>query len=261
MTVGSLAMDQMPGVVQGRSRFENCPQFEIHVMVGPKLVKKLQCEPANLFSMFQVAMHAAGEGLRASDHDLGFLPLFVCSLRKRHFRGGEFVEQAFTNTHAWRNHGAKTQPPGDGDQNDGGDAHDLCAVAAHSEGLHPAFHVKAQNLQETLPQQPRVERPQAAESGTGGQRGESLRIAATGDSQCCCGPGTVRKRALQDRENMKSYIFRRIFVNGALDMKCLHQADGSERQADASLEDTSTQLTKFQAAAAEIENESGGVQI
>src|SRR6267143_424460 len=157
-------------------------------MVGPKLVKKLQCEPAYLFSMLQVAMHAAGEGLRAGDHDLGFFPLFVRGLRKRHFRGGEFVEQAFTNTHAWRNHGAKTQPPGDSDQNDGGDAHNLCAVAAHSEGSHPAFHVEAQNLQEALPQQPRVERSQAAESGTGGQRGESLRIAATSDGQGCCGP-------------------------------------------------------------------------
>jgi hypothetical protein len=60
---------------------------------------------------------------------------------------------------------------------------------------------------------------------------------------------------------MKSYVVRRIFVNGALDVECLHQADGSERQADASLQDTSAQLTEFQASAAEIENESGRVQI
>ena len=61
MTVVRFAMDEMPGIVKRRCSFQNRSQFEIHVMVGPQLVKELQGKATNLLSVFQVATHPAGK--------------------------------------------------------------------------------------------------------------------------------------------------------------------------------------------------------
>ena len=61
MAVVRFAMDEMPGIVKRRCSFENRSQFEIHVMVRPQLIKKLQGKTTNLPAVFQVAMHPAGK--------------------------------------------------------------------------------------------------------------------------------------------------------------------------------------------------------
>src|ERR1017187_9829249 len=56
---------------------------------------------------------------------------------------------------------------------------------------------------------------------------------------------------------MKPNIIRAVLMDHALRMKRLHQAHSPKRQANASLQDPFPQLTEFQAAAAQIENEPG----
>ena len=60
---------------------------------------------------------------------------------------------------------------------------------------------------------------------------------------------------------MQPNIVRGVFVNHALRVERFHQTDGSERQADAFLQDAAPQFIEFQAAAAQIEDEAGRIEI
>ena len=60
---------------------------------------------------------------------------------------------------------------------------------------------------------------------------------------------------------MQPNIIRGVFVDHALRVKRLHQPHRSERQADAFLQDASPQFIQFQAAAAQIEDEAGRIEI
>ena len=133
VAVVRFAVDQHAAIVKHRGGGQNGSRFKIQMMVGPQLVKELQGERLDLLRVLQVAAHAAGEGLRAGEHDLRMFPLLIGKFGRAHLRRGKFVQQALAHSHARRDHLAKTQPPRHGHKNDSRNAHHLGAVPPHGK--------------------------------------------------------------------------------------------------------------------------------
>src|SRR5450755_817185 len=136
-----------------------------------ELVEEEDAELADVLGMRLVVSQAAGETARAHQ-ELPSCGIVAMRLFSRKGFAGDLLEQAFANADAGDAESAQIQVAAEGDEGDGGNAHDVGAIAAHRVGLHALAHVPLQNGGQTLAQERKLYGEDTVFARAGGNRGE-----------------------------------------------------------------------------------------
>ena len=185
------------------------------------------------------------------EHRLG---LILPELSSAKMLQREIAQNAFAHSHAGHQQCRELEPVAQGSKDDGGDSHHLCPVPSHSERLHPAGHIQAQDCPEPLSQEFQVQGILSAHAWRGGEARQSLGIAAASHGQRGGEMRRVRPNRAQHREDVVLQHFHPVFGDGTADPKGFHQAHRPDRQGQAALNVVAAHEADFQTSSAEIQN-------
>jgi len=110
-----------------------------------KLIEQHEAEFADVFGVLLVVLQAAAEIPRREQHAAGFRIVAMRLLAREGFIRG-LQQQSLANAHAGDHEAPDIEVARDSEENDGGDGHDVGAVAAHAIGLHAIAQVALQNI-------------------------------------------------------------------------------------------------------------------
>src|SRR2546427_6300285 len=130
--------------------------------------------------MSLLEMYPLREAARLLEHRLG---LILPELSSAKMLQRKIAQNAFAHSHAGHYQCRELEPVAQGSKDDGGDSHHLCPVPSHSERLHPAGHIQAQDCPEPLSQEFQVQGILSAHAWGGGEARQSLGIAAASHGQ------------------------------------------------------------------------------
>ena len=135
--------------------------FELDAGLGGKMVQRLEMieehdgEFAGVFGVALIVFEAAGEAAGADKHLAG---LGVVAVRFLAGEGiaGDFLEDAFADANGGNEEVVNVEIAAKDDKDDGGDAHDVGAVAANAVGFHALAEVALEDVGEALAQERNV---------------------------------------------------------------------------------------------------------
>src|ERR1700747_1163667 len=118
---------------------------------GLEAIEKDDGELANVFGVTLVVFEATGEAARANQKLARGGVVAMRLLAGKGF-AGDFLNQAFAHTHTGNRESAQVQVAGKSHEGDGGDGHDVSAVAPHAVRFHALANIAFENAIETFAQ-------------------------------------------------------------------------------------------------------------
>src|ERR1700737_4984657 len=150
------------------------------MMRGLQTVEKKNAEFTDMLGVGLIAIQAARESSGAGNDLAGRSVVAV-----RFFSGesvvGDFLENAFTNANRGNGHGADIEISAESQERDGGDAHDVGAVAAHRVSLHALADTAPQDVGQAVTQKRKLQHGEAVFTRAWGDASQRSRIAPKRD--------------------------------------------------------------------------------
>src|SRR5208337_129718 len=250
LVVAAMA-DAMPHVVQQRAGFELHTRLLRQVVHGLKLIEQHEAEFAHVFGVLLVVLQAAAEIPRREQHAAGFRVIAVRLLARKGFVRG-FLQQAFADAHAGNDEAADIEVARDGEENDGGDGHDVGAVAAHAIGFHAVAEVALQNVLQALAKQCNFDRGESVLARARRHIRQRFGISAKRDGDFVGQIQAVRQIRFQQRAHIAPHLLGLHRMNYAGNIEGAHKPYGADRKLHALDDAVVAKDAEFQAAAAEI---------
>src|ERR1700686_4401348 len=105
-----------------------------------------------MLGMGLVAVQASREGSGAGN-DLARCSVVAVRFFSRESVVGDFLENAFAKADGGDGHAADIQIAAESEKRDGGNTHDISAVAAHTVSLHALANIAVEDVGEALAQE------------------------------------------------------------------------------------------------------------
>ena len=170
MFVMAAVANHVSRVVQQSACFEKHASLRGQTVHGLQLVKKLKAQFANMFRMLLIVFKPARKAAR-SHKQLASGAIITM----RFFAGKslvrDFLEKAFAEADSRDRKEPQIQIAPQREKRDGGDAHDVGAVAAHPVGLHALTHVALEDVRQTFAQERKLDGLEAMLTRTRGDFG------------------------------------------------------------------------------------------
>jgi len=137
---------------------EEGPGFKEDAVLGGKMMHRLQAikeenaEFANVFGVSLITFQSASEGTRTGD-DLTGGGVIAVGFFSRESVVSDFLKNAFAEADSGDGHAADVQIAAEGEEGDGGDAHDVSTVASDAVGFHAFTDVAFEDVWETVAQE------------------------------------------------------------------------------------------------------------
>jgi len=167
---------------------------------------------------------------------------------------GDFLEDAFANADGGDEEVVNVEIAAEDDEDDGGDAHDVGAIAADAVGFHALAEVAFEDVGESLAQERNVERGKAFAARAGSYVGKSFGVSAESDGELVGEIRAIGKAGFEEGAKVAADLFGLGGTNGAGDAERGHQADGAYRKLGALQDGMIAKNIDFEAAAAEIDD-------
>ena len=139
-------------------------------MHGLQLVKKLKAQFANMFRMLLIVFKPARKAAR-SHKQLASGAIITMRFLAGKSLVRDFLEKAFADADSRDRKEPQIQIAPQREKRDGGDAHDVGAVAAHPVGLHALTRVALENVRQTFAQERKLDGLEAVFTRTRGDFG------------------------------------------------------------------------------------------
>jgi hypothetical protein len=235
MFVMAAVANHVPGIVQQSTGFEKNASLRRQPVNGLQLVEELKAQFADVFRMLLIVFEPAREAAR-SDEQLAGGAVVAMRLCTGKSLVRDFLEKPFANPDTRNGKDAQVQIARQSDKRNGGDAHDVRAVAADTVGLHALAHVALENVWQTLAQERKLDRLEAMLAGTWGNFGESFRVSAEGDGNPVVQVGPWRKFGFQKGADILANLFAFCRLDDAGEIESGHEANGAYGQLRALLD-------------------------
>src|ERR1700726_2106892 len=136
----AMMADGVADVMQKSAGFQQDAVLSGKMMRGLQTVEKKNAEFADMLGVGLVAVQTAREGSGAGNNLAG---RSVVAMRffSRESVVGDFLQNAFAKADGGDGHAADIQIAAESQKCDGGNAHDVGTVAAHSVSLHALAHI------------------------------------------------------------------------------------------------------------------------
>src|ERR1700692_4688116 len=133
-----------------------------------------------MFGVSLIAIQAARKGSGAGN-DLACGGVVAVRFLSGESVVGDFLENAFAKADGGDGHAADVQIAAKREESDGGNAHDVGAVAAHGVSLHALTNIAPEYVWEAFAQERQLQHGEAVFAWTWGDASQRFRVAAKGD--------------------------------------------------------------------------------
>jgi hypothetical protein len=147
--------DAMANVVKERAGFEFNAGLRGEVMERLEVIEEHEAEFADVLGVTLIVFEAAREAAGADEHLAGFGVVAVRFLAGESF-AGDFLNNALADADGGNQKLADVEIAAEDDEDDGGDAHDVGAVAPNTIGFHALAEIAFQDIGEALSQERNV---------------------------------------------------------------------------------------------------------
>src|SRR5208337_3915967 len=144
-----------------------------------QLIEEHQAEFADVLGVLLIVNHAAGKTASAEKHLAGLDAVAVRLLAGKGFVSN-FLGDAFAYAHGRDQELADIEVAAEDHEDDGGNAHDIGAVAAHSVGLHALAKIALQDIGQALAQKRNIKGWETFPAGARSDAGERFGVSAQG---------------------------------------------------------------------------------
>ena len=148
--------DAMTDVVEERTSFEFDASLRREVVERLEMIEEHEAEFADVLGMAHIVFETASEAAGAEEHLAGLGAVAMRLFAGKGF-AGDFLEDAFAEADGGNEELANVEVAAEDDEDDGSDAHDVCAVAANAVGFHALTEIAFQDVGEALAQERDVE--------------------------------------------------------------------------------------------------------
>jgi hypothetical protein len=180
MLVVAAMGDAMADVVKERTGFELDASLRGEMMQWLEVIEEHDAELADVLGVALIVFEAAGKAASADDHLAGFGVVAVRFLAGESF-ASDFLNNALTDADRGDEELPDVEIAAEDDEDDGGDAHDVGAVAANTVGFHAFAEIAFQDVGEALAQERNIERGETFAAWAGSDVRKSFGISAEGD--------------------------------------------------------------------------------
>jgi hypothetical protein len=238
---------------------EECACFELNTPLRWKMVNRLQlieehqAEFADVFGVLLIVLEATAKTASGEKH------LTRSGIVAVRFLAGEslardFREQTFADADTRNDKAANVQITAKGEKDDGGDAHDVGAVAANSIGLHACAEVAFEEVGKAFAKEREFESGKAVLTRTRSNVGESFGVAAESHGNFIGEIGALRDAGLEKSANIAANLFDLKGTNDAMDVEGGEQPNGADGKLRAGQNRVVAKDAEFQAPAAEVDD-------
>ena len=224
-------------------------------MDRPQLIEERQRQPGHLVRVLRIIIEAARKPTRAGQQLRGATLFFLGSDAGRILFGDQIEKKPSRTPTPGTSSVRRSSHFASSGDNDGGDAHHLGAIFAHSKDAHSAGNIETQQAPRLIAEQAHVDRRNSFDHRPGSKAHKRLGISAASHGHRA---GKIRRRrqgTVQQRKNVMAQALGVVLVDGALDRIGFHQPNRAERQADAMFENAALEEIQLQTAAAQIKNQ------
>ena len=183
-----------------------------------QLIEEHQAEFADVFGVLLIVLEATAKTASGKKHLTRSGIVAVRFLAGESF-ARDFREQTFADAHTRNDKAANIQITAKGEKDDGGDAHDVGAVAANPIGLHACSEVTFEEVGNALAKEREFESGKAVLARTRGNVGESFGVAAESHRNFIGEIGALRDAGLEKSANITANLFDLKGTNDAMDVE------------------------------------------
>src|ERR1700692_3428015 len=152
MFVGAVMADGVADVMQEGAGFQQHAALSGKMMRRLQTVEKNNAEFADMLGVGLIAVQTAREGPGAGN-DLTGRSVVPVRFFSRESVVSDFLENAFAKADGGDGHATNIQIAAEGEERDGGDAHDVGAVAAHGGSAHALADIASQDVWQAVAQE------------------------------------------------------------------------------------------------------------
>ena len=248
--------DAMADVMEERAGFELYAGLRRHVVERLKVIEEHEAEFTNVLRVALIVLETAGEAAGADEHLAGFGGVTVRFLAGESV-AGDFLDDAFADADGGDEELANVQIASEDDKDDGGDAHDVCAVAADTVGFHALAEIAFEDVGKALAKERDVEGGQAFAARARSDVRKSFGITAEGDGELVGKIRAIREARFEERANVAADLFALSGTDDAGNTESGHEANGADGKLGALKNGMIAKNINFEAAAAEINDTVG----
>lgn len=250
--MGAMA-DAMANIVEQR------PGFELHAGLRRQMVDRLElieehdAEFADVLGVLLIVIEAAAEGA-CSGKNLARFHIVAVWLLAGECVTGNFVQQAFADTDTGDDEAANIQVAAENGKNNGGDAHNVGAIAANAIRLHAGAQITLKNIGKALAKKRKIQCREAILTRAGGDGGERFGVAAESDTYFFGEIRAIGKTRFEKSADVTADLLALHRANNAVDAEGAHQTNGADGKLCSLHQGMIAKQAEFEAAAAEIDN-------
>lgn len=218
---------------------------------GLKLIKKHKAEFADMVGVLLIIFEPAAKASRGEEH-LTRGGIVTMRLLAGESLARDLMEQAFSNANAGNDEAANVQITAQGDEDNGGDAHDVSTIATYAVGLHARAEIALEKLGEALAEKRQFKRGKAILPRPGRDVRKCFGVTTESDRNFIGEIGAMRKTRFEEGANIPANLFGLKGTDNAVDIESGEEANGSNGELRASKNGVVTENTEFEAASAEV---------
>src|SRR5580692_8287921 len=245
--------DAMADVVNERAGFELDAGLSREMMQRLEMIEEHDAEFTDVLGVALVVFKAAGEAARADEHLPRFGGVTVRLLAGESF-AGNLLDDAFPDADGGNEKLANVEIAAEDDEDDGGDAHDIGAVAADAVGFHAFAEIAFKDVGQAFAQKRNIERGEAFAARAGSDVRKCFGVSAEGDRELVGEIRAMGKARLEQGPDVAADLLRLDGTNGAGNAERGHEANGADGKLGALQDGVVAQNVDFQAAAAKIDD-------
>ena len=152
MLVMAAVTDAMTDIVEKRARFELHARLNRQVVERLKLIEEHEAEFADMLGVALIVIEAAAETAGGHENLAGF-GVVAMGLFAGEGIASNFLQNAFAEANTGNGKGADVEIAAESDEDEGGDGHDVGAIAADAVGFHTGAHIATEDVWKTFAQQ------------------------------------------------------------------------------------------------------------
>jgi hypothetical protein len=206
-----------------------------------------------VFGVLLIVLEAAAKAASGEKH-LARRGIVAVRLLAGESFARDFREKTFADADTRNDKAANIQITAEGEEDDGGNAHDVGTIAANSIGFHASADVAFEEVREALAKEGKFESGKAVLARAGGNVGEGFGIAAKGDGNFVGKIGALRDAGFEKGANVAANLFDLKGTDDAVDVEGGEETNGADGKLRTGHGRVVTKNAEFQAAAAEIDD-------
>ena len=206
-----------------------------------------------MFGVALIVFEAAAKATCAEEH-LARGSVVAVRFFSRKGLASNLLQKAFANTDSGNGERTNIEIAAERGKDDGGDAHNVGAVAPHAVGFHTLADVATENVGKALAKERQLQSRQPVTPRTWCNVCEGFGVSAQRDRDLIGKVGAIGKPGFEQGANVATNLLRFRRPNHAGNAESGHQADGADGKLRALQNGVVSQDAELQAAATQVDD-------